>query len=165
MAQRHAVVLSIEGMMCDHCTGSVKQTLNAVPGTVSVSVDLDAGTATIVGDAPGDLLAEAVSAAGYPAIVAGAPVVLRVDGMHCSHCSGHVHKALVAVPWVEDASVDLEACRATVHGAAAPGDLVAAIVAAGFTAEVISPTGTSPAAAASAAPLRRAAAEVIHEDT
>lgn len=40
-------VLTIEGMMCDHCKMNVEKALSAIPGVVSVSVDLKAKTATV----------------------------------------------------------------------------------------------------------------------
>lgn len=40
-------VLTIEGMMCDHCKKNVEQVLSGIPGVVSVSVDLKTKTATV----------------------------------------------------------------------------------------------------------------------
>lgn len=42
--------------------------------------------------------------------------VLTVNGMHCTHCSGSVQKALSAVAGVTKAAVDLESKKATVEG-------------------------------------------------
>ena len=42
--------LMIEGMMCNHCKMSVEKVLGTVPGVTSVSVDLEAKTATVTCD-------------------------------------------------------------------------------------------------------------------
>jgi len=62
--------LSINGMSCGHCVALVKQTLAALPGVQVNAVDI--GTATVTYDASvesADAIANAVSAAGYPAQV------------------------------------------------------------------------------------------------
>jgi len=59
--------LDVHGMTCGHCTAAVQRALEAVPGVESASVDLDAGTATVAGNAPVAALIEAVNAEGYAA--------------------------------------------------------------------------------------------------
>ena len=64
--------LNVTGMMCQHCVAHVKKALEGVEGVSSVSVDLEAGTATVeaaegVAD---DALVAAVVDAGYEASVA-----------------------------------------------------------------------------------------------
>lgn len=56
--------MKIEGMMCAHCSGRVEKALNDLPG-VTATVDLAAGTATVSGDAADEVLAKAVTDAGY----------------------------------------------------------------------------------------------------
>lgn len=58
--------LTIEGMMCTHCSAAVEKALNALPG-VSATVDLSAKTATVTADpsVEGAALRAAVEAAGY----------------------------------------------------------------------------------------------------
>ena len=60
-------VLIIEGMMCAHCTASVKKALSAVDGVTDVTVDLDAKKATVAGnqDVSDQVLIQAVKEAGY----------------------------------------------------------------------------------------------------
>ncbi|MFC0159188.1 MULTISPECIES: heavy metal translocating P-type ATPase [Mameliella] len=74
-ARTAKVTLSIEAMSCASCVGRVDKALAAVPGVVSVNVNLAAETATVVYAegvvAPSDLI-EASSAIGYPASVAEA---------------------------------------------------------------------------------------------
>lgn len=60
-------VLKIEGMMCMHCKAHVEKALAAVEGTESVSVDLEAKTATVIAADPvtNEALVNAVTEAGY----------------------------------------------------------------------------------------------------
>ncbi|GHU66325.1 copper chaperone CopZ [Clostridia bacterium] len=41
-------IIKVEGMSCEHCVKAVTNALNALDGVESVSVDLTAGTATVV---------------------------------------------------------------------------------------------------------------------
>ncbi len=60
--------LEIEGMMCMHCVGRVEKTLSELDGISDVKVDLDGGTATVesTGAISDEVLASAVTEAGYP---------------------------------------------------------------------------------------------------
>ncbi|HLJ65305.1 MAG TPA: cation transporter [Stellaceae bacterium] len=60
-----ATTLSISGMTCNHCVGTVRQALSAVPGVTKVEVDLAAARAVIEGAARLDALTAAVKDAGY----------------------------------------------------------------------------------------------------
>jgi Cu+-exporting ATPase len=62
--------------------------------------------------------------------------VLRVAGMTCGGCAGVVTRVLSRVPGVRSAEVDLAAGRAMVTGGARPEDLVAAVQAAGYRAQL-----------------------------
>ena len=59
--------MKIEGMMCAHCSGRVEKALNDLPG-VTAAVNLEAGTASVTGDAPDDVLTKAVTDAGYTVV-------------------------------------------------------------------------------------------------
>ena len=59
--------MKIEGMMCAHCSGRVEKALNDLPG-VTAAVNLEAGTASVTGDAPDDVLTKAVTDAGYKVV-------------------------------------------------------------------------------------------------
>ncbi|MBR5572609.1 MAG: heavy metal translocating P-type ATPase [Oscillospiraceae bacterium] len=63
-------VMTIEGMMCMHCSGRVDKALNALEG-VSAVVDLEAGTATVTGAVSDEVLRKTVEDAGY--------TVVRID--------------------------------------------------------------------------------------
>ncbi|MBR3894285.1 MAG: heavy metal translocating P-type ATPase [Clostridia bacterium] len=64
-AKTKTYVLSIEGMMCQHCVSHVKTALEAVKGVKSVSVSLEENNATVTASASPDALKAAVTAAGY----------------------------------------------------------------------------------------------------
>lgn len=70
--------LAIDGMSCGHCVGRVTQTLAAVQG-VRVD-DVSVGAAVVSYDTAvttAEKITSAVSAAGYPAHVAGAAAAAR----------------------------------------------------------------------------------------
>lgn len=57
----------VDGMMCNHCKASVEKVLSAVEGVSSVTVDLDAKTATIAlsADVADEVLFAAVEKKGF----------------------------------------------------------------------------------------------------
>jgi len=59
--------LTIIGMRCDGCVDAVTQALDAVPGVERCAVNLETGTATILGAASSTQLAAAVREAGFEA--------------------------------------------------------------------------------------------------
>ena len=60
-------VISIEGMMCNHCTGTVQKALEAVAGVTAVTMSLEQKNATVdmAGDVADEVLTKAVTDAGY----------------------------------------------------------------------------------------------------
>lgn len=60
-------VISIEGMMCNHCTGTVQKALEAVEGVKTVTMSLEQKNAAVelASDVADDVLAKAVTDAGY----------------------------------------------------------------------------------------------------
>ena len=60
-------VLTVEGMMCAHCTGRVQKALEAVEGVKAVTMSLEEKTATVelAEEVADDALTNAVSEAGY----------------------------------------------------------------------------------------------------
>lgn len=57
----------VSGMTCAHCVDAVTQEVAGLPGVRGVDVDLEAGSLTVVSDAPLDegAVAAAVDEAGY----------------------------------------------------------------------------------------------------
>lgn len=134
----HAII-PIEGMTCATCAGRVEKALQAVPG-VEASVNLSNEQADVVFDAARvepRTLVEAVSRAGYD--IPHESRELAISGMTCATCAGRVEKALLAVPGVIRAEVNLASENATVEGVAGllrPADLIAAVRRAGYDAEL-----------------------------
>ncbi len=84
-------------------------------------------------------------------------VRLGIDGMTCASCVSRVEKALLKVPGVTDASVNLatETATVTVAGLPAPDSLMAAVTKAGYESHAIdesAPSAAGEAAAAAAEP-------------
>lgn len=131
------ISLPIEGMTCASCVGRVEAALSRVEGVGSVSVNLATERADIRASGPVDraALIQAVERVGYD--VPAGTTELSVEGMTCASCVGRVERALLAVPGVSQASVNLATERATVRGVADIAALVAAIDKAGYDAHVI----------------------------
>ncbi len=60
-------VITVEGMMCGHCTGRVQKALEAVEGVSGVIMSLEDKTATVelAAEVADDVLTAAVADAGY----------------------------------------------------------------------------------------------------
>ncbi|MFL1583129.1 heavy metal translocating P-type ATPase [Stutzerimonas stutzeri] len=127
--------LPVSGMTCASCAGRVERALLKVPGVASASVNL-ANEQVRVESSEADLAAliEAVQKAGY-----GVPVQsleLAIDGMTCASCVGRVERALLKVPGVRSAAVNLASERAHVEvlGPPDPAALIQAVEAVGYHA-------------------------------
>lgn len=59
-------------------------------------------------------------------------IVLKIEGMTCGHCKSSVEKALLKVPGVTRAEVDLDRKQATISGSADQSQLVKAVDDAGY---------------------------------
>ena len=127
-ADSSEIDLQITGMTCASCSTRVEKSLKAVPGVTDASVNLATEHAIIHADpsVSAETLAAAVRKAGYD--IATKETVLQIEGMTCASCVARVEKALLKVPGVSTASVNLATERATVQ--ALPSVRVAALVAA-----------------------------------
>lgn len=97
--------LQIEGMSCASCVARIEKALLKVNGVVDASVNLASEIATIRGTAETAELTKAIADAGYQAKLY--QQVFNVSGMSCSSCAGRVEKALLTVPGVFSAQVNL----------------------------------------------------------
>ena len=63
------VTLTVEGMSCSHCSGTVQRTLEKIDGISNVSVDLNAKKASFNADNPElvDKAIKKINEAGYKA--------------------------------------------------------------------------------------------------
>ena len=129
--------LPVAGMTCASCVARVEKALAKVPGVRAASVNLATERASVEGDGELDALAlaAAVERAGYQ--VAREPLALDIEGMTCASCVARVEKALLHVPGVVGAEVNLatEQARVTrLAGSAPPAELLAAVQRAGYAA-------------------------------
>jgi len=127
--------LPVSGMTCASCAGRVERALLKVPGVAAANVNLANEQVRIEGDDLGvATLIEAVEKAGY-----GVPlqsIELNIEGMTCASCVGRVERALLKVPGVRSAAVNLASERAHVEviGTPDPAVLIQAVEAAGYKA-------------------------------
>ncbi|MDP2004085.1 MAG: heavy metal translocating P-type ATPase [Rubrivivax sp.] len=130
-----ALQLQLTGMTCASCAGRVEKALLKVPGVGSAQVNLATERAAVAMAAP-DLprLVAAVQKAGYGVVLA--ETTLQIEGMTCASCVGRVEKALLKLPGVTSAAVNLATERATVQAlSTVPAAVLrAAVEKAGYTA-------------------------------
>ncbi|SHO45678.1 heavy-metal-associated domain-containing protein [Desulfopila aestuarii] len=60
--------VKIKGMSCQHCVGSVKKALEAIPGVNDVTVDLEKGEARYEGVVSRDDIKKAILNIGFDVI-------------------------------------------------------------------------------------------------
>ena len=138
LTARANIVLPIEGMTCATCAGRVESALAKLPG-VSAQVNLAGEQAHIAYDpqsaTPTDLVC-AIEAAGYD--VPSAHYRLTIEGMTCATCVGRVEKALLGVPGITKAEVNLATETADVEGVGVRAvDLIGAVEDAGYGARLL----------------------------
>ena len=136
-----ALSLPVAGMNCASCAGRIERSLRAIPGVTEASVNLATERAGIEFDqgvAPSALVA-AIESAGYSVPLPSTR--LAIDGMKCSGCVSGVERALLAVPGVTAADVNLATERATIIGVAPTEALIAAVESKGKTAHALSADG------------------------
>ena len=135
----NGIQLQVAGMTCASCVMRVENALRVVPGVRRASVNLATERAFVDADPSVDAqaLAAAVRGAGYE--VATSEFTLQVEGMSCASCVARVEKALMKVPGVASASVNLATERATVRAlSTVPATaLRAAIEQAGYAAHEV----------------------------
>jgi Cu+-exporting ATPase len=140
--------LQIGGMTCASCVMRVEKALKKVAGVQEATVNLATEQAQVQAHATvtADALAAAVRQAGYE--VASTDFTLQVDGMTCASCVGRVETALLKVPGVMGASVNLATERASVQALStvSVSDLEAAVDRAGYKAKRVDAAKPAPEA-------------------
>ncbi len=130
------LILPIEGMTCASCVSHISRALRNVPGVRDAQVNLATERAqiTFIKDPiPLPELIKAVERAGYD--VAEETVTLSIGGMTCASCASHVEKALIDLPGVKKAVVNLSTEKATVTyipGLVSLEDMKRAVAATGY---------------------------------
>jgi Cu+-exporting ATPase len=133
----------VEGMTCASCVARVEKALSRVEGVSRASVNLAANTATVTADPEKTRMASLVSTirdTGYEVPVQ--KTEFPVEGMTCASCVARVGKALLSVPGVLSASVNLATQTGTVEflpGVADMGAFRVAIERVGYSIPEISP--------------------------
>lgn len=131
------VRLSVEGMSCASCVGRVERALLAHDGVQMAQVNLATQTAEIQFETPTTILdlSDVLTRTGYPAQIE--TLVFNVSDMSCASCVGRVERALLAMPGVIRAPVNLagETVQVVViAGLYSAQDLIDAIKTSGCTA-------------------------------
>lgn len=140
---------SVAGLHCGSCVARLEKALNQVPGVIRAEVNLATERASVstVPAVDRHTLYQAVVKAGYQVVddcedsvepTAEQTLTLSVEGMHCGSCVARVEKALLAVPGITHASVNLATEKAQVQGAAPESKiLLAALQQAGYRASLV----------------------------
>jgi P-type Cu+ transporter len=137
--------LPVQGLHCAGCVRKAERGIASVSGVSSASVNLATGMAEVRGQGA-DLAADvraAIEGVGFS--VPDRTEVLAVEGATCASCVARIEAALVAVPGVRAAAMNLATGRATVTaagGEADPAALTAALDRAGYPARAV--TGLVP---------------------
>lgn len=135
-------------MTCASCVGRVEKALAALPDVIGATVNLATETATLTTLAPIDLhrVINAIEKAGYG--VTTQAMLLHIVGMTCASCVGRVEQALVKVPGVLNAVVNLATERASVQVATDAlnvSALIDAVKRAGYDATTVEASASQPA--------------------
>ncbi|GAA4259249.1 heavy metal translocating P-type ATPase [Azospirillum formosense] len=141
--------IGISGMTCASCVGRVEKALSRLPGVTGVSVNLATERARVAfaGDPDPRAVAEAIENVGFEP--QRQEFDLTVGGMTCASCVARVEKALLRVPGVESAAVNLATERAHVTAYAGTVDaarLAEAVELTGFTAAPVADAESAVAA-------------------
>lgn len=104
----------IKGMTCASCVARVEKAIRTVPGVASASVNLATEKATVAftGKPDPQAVIAAIDRAGYA--TREETLELQIEGMTCASCVTRIEKALVAVPGVSSAVVNLATEKAAV---------------------------------------------------
>ncbi|MEJ6402794.1 heavy metal translocating P-type ATPase [Yoonia sp. 2307UL14-13] len=131
----------LDGLSCGSCVARAERAINAVPGVRAVHVNLaDTSAAVTLEKSVTQDVSDALQDAGYPAVPT--QVDLMIEGMHCASCVGRVEGALLAVPGVLSAQVNLAQGSAHVTTLGQREPLKAAIASAGYEATLQTDTET-----------------------
>ncbi len=118
--------LSVEGMTCGSCVGTVTRGIKALPFVTSVNVDLLGASATVEFEIREDLdkILNTIEDLGYestlisltePAVSASRAVKrtvqILINGMYCSHCPERIGEALEELKMSDSAAHSLEVSR------------------------------------------------------
>ncbi|THH19785.1 hypothetical protein EW146_g1467 [Bondarzewia mesenterica] len=156
---QYQLILSVGGMTCASCTGTITQALSELPGVTNVVVSLLSNSATATLDRKGlaEKVVEVVEDIGYEADIASLEGIraqepakvegpyhlsLSVGGMTCASCSSTITRLVSELQDVSDVTVSLLGNSASVdiQRKELAAKIVEVIEDAGYEATVISIT-------------------------
>ncbi|MDC0662832.1 heavy metal translocating P-type ATPase [Marinobacter sp. SS21] len=154
--------LTISGASCQGCVKKIRTALaSLVADAEQIAVDLPTQTVRLPTGVDGATAARLLSEAGYPAQPAdpvsatpepradassattqpsppaGQAIHLAISGATCASCVRTIEQALLAVPGVDAAQMNLADSSATVYGNGDANALAAAVASAGYGAQVL----------------------------
>ncbi|QIE43069.1 copper-translocating P-type ATPase (plasmid) [Rhodobacteraceae bacterium SC52] len=123
----HVISVTIDGLSCAGCAGRAQRALAATPGVVAAEVNLATESARLTVCDPEAVraAAAALTEAGYPA--RRERITLKLDNLSCASCAGRVECALLELPSVLEAQVNLatDEAQVTVLSGASDAKLIA----------------------------------------
>ena len=142
VAQPSNISLPIEGMTCASCVSRVERALKKVPNVLEAHVNLATETAVISMNEPNQsALITAIEDAGY--VVPMSTQTFGIEGMTCASCVSRVERALLKLPNVTTAHVNLATEQATVTGNVTEAELFQAVEDAGYEPHHIAAVATA----------------------
>ena len=142
VTQPSNISLPIEGMTCASCVSRVERALKKVPNVLEAHVNLATETAVISMNVPNQLaLITAIEDAGYA--VPMSTQTFGIEGMTCASCVSRVERALLKLPNVTTAHVNLATEQATVTGNVTEAELFQAVEDAGYEPHHIAAVATA----------------------
>ncbi|MBD12099.1 MAG: copper-translocating P-type ATPase [Roseovarius sp.] len=148
MAEPSNMRIEVQGLSCAGCAGRAERALGTVAGVSHASVNFANGTAQMsLNGAEATEIVAALRAANYPA--REDTVTLAVSGMTCASCVGRAERALMALPAVLEAQINLATETARVRylpGSTDARALARALTEAGYPARLHTPGGEDPTA-------------------
>lgn len=96
---------NVAGMTCASCVSRVEKAIQQVSGVMQASVNLALEAVTVEGFVTAQSVVQAVNQAGYQVVTSEAQY--EVKGMTCASCVGRVESAVLALPQVISADVNL----------------------------------------------------------
>lgn len=142
VTQSSNISLPIEGMTCASCVSRVERALKKVPNVLEAHVNLATETAVISMNEPNQsALITAIEDAGYA--VPMSTQTFGIEGMTCASCVSRVERALLKLPNVTTAHVNLATEQATVTGNVTEAELFQAVEDAGYEPHHIAAVATA----------------------
>lgn len=138
------IILHINGMHCASCAAALEKALSGREGITAAAVNFASGTAAVEYQADRITLkdiVQTVAQAGYE--VPLQTTVVFISGLHCASCVATVEQAVMQLPGVVTAAVNLASGQAVVKHVPSEtllADLQQAVARAGFE---VSPSGWS----------------------